>query len=114
MPATVDEYLAGFPDDVRERLEQVRAAIHQAIPGAAEKISYGIPTITVDDAALIYFAGWKKHISVYPIPSGAGPIAAEVGPYVAEKGTLRFPLQDPIPLPLIQAVARQLLADRSA
>jgi uncharacterized protein YdhG (YjbR/CyaY superfamily) len=113
MPATVDEYLAGFPDDVRERLEQVRAAIHQAIPGAAEKISYGIPTITVDDAALIYFAGWKKHISVYPIPS-AGPVAAELGPYVAEKGTLRFLLRDPIPLPLIQAVARQLLADRSA
>jgi uncharacterized protein YdhG (YjbR/CyaY superfamily) len=113
VPPTVDDYIQAFPEDVRAVLERIRAAIHEVIPGAGEKISYGIPTITVDDKALIYFAGWKNHISVYPVPSAGGPVATELGPYVTAKGTLKFPLKQPIPIPLVQRVAQQLLADRA-
>src|SRR5512146_1401847 len=103
--ATVDEYIAALPDDVRPTFGAVRQAIRKAVPDASEGISYGIPAIGLDGRFIVWFAGWKRHISIYPIPSGDRTLMTDIEPYVAAKGTLRFPLADPIPLDLIGRVA---------
>jgi uncharacterized protein YdhG (YjbR/CyaY superfamily) len=106
---TVDAYIASFPPDVRHILEEVRATIRRATRGTEEKISYDIPTCTLNGERVVYFAGWKRHISVYPIPGGDAAFDAELAPYRAARGTLRFPLDKPIPLDLIGKVAATLL-----
>lgn len=111
---TVDEYIASFPPDVQRTLTDVRAAIRAAAPGTGERISYGIPTFTLDGRYVVYFSGWKRHISVYPIPDvGAdAELARRIAPYESGKGTLKFPLDKPMPLELISAVAARLLQQR--
>lgn len=112
---TVDDYIASFPDEIRQTLAAVRRTVRQAIPAPAEEaISYGIPAIGLDGRLVVWFAGWKRHISLYPIPSGDPALTAELAPYVAAKGTLRFPLTGPIPLDLIGRVAAQLVRERPA
>jgi uncharacterized protein YdhG (YjbR/CyaY superfamily) len=111
-PSTVDGYIAGFPHDTRAMLEDVRATIRGAVPSAREAISYGIPTFQLDGRDIVYFAGWKGHISVYPLPHGDPELVREMAPYRAGKGTLRFPLTQPIPYSLIGRVAAQLVAER--
>lgn len=111
---TVDEYIASFPPDVRERLEAVRAAMRRAAPGTQEAISYGIPTFKLDGRYVVYFAGWKDHISVYPVPDGDAELDRELAPYRAAKGTLKFPLRDAVPYDLIERVAALLMARRRA
>jgi uncharacterized protein YdhG (YjbR/CyaY superfamily) len=108
---TIDEYIAASPDDLRPTLEAVRAAIHRAMPGAAEGISYGIPAVGPDGRFVVWFAGWKRHVSIYPVPSGDPSLTAQLEPYVASKGTLRFPLTESIPLDLIGRVASELLRE---
>ena len=76
--------------------------MHAAAPGSGEKISYQIPTITLDGSSLVYFAGWKKHISVYPLPERLDPTTAqELAPYTSGASTAKFPLDKPIPYDLI-------------
>ena len=111
---TVDEYIASFPSDVREKLESVRAAIRAAVPGTEERISYDIPTFALDGKYVVYFSGWKAHISVYPIPDADAALARELKPHLAGKGTLKFPLTKPMPLALIARVAARLLEQRRA
>ena len=106
---TVDEYIARFPPDVRAVLEEVRRTIHAAVPGAGEKISYQIPTITFDGTNLLHFSAWKSHIALYPIP----PIDEDLTPYRSGKGTLKFPLNKPIPYDLITRVAKAFVATRN-
>jgi uncharacterized protein YdhG (YjbR/CyaY superfamily) len=103
---TVDEYIATFPDDVQAVLAQVRATIRAAAPDAVETISYQMPTFKQQGKAVIYFAGYKKHIGIYPVPAGDAALQAEVAPYVAGKGTLQFPLEQPIPYGLIARVVK--------
>ncbi len=110
--STVDEYIASFPAEVREVLEQVRRTVHAAVPGAGEKISYQIPTITLDGKSLLYFSGWKEHISVYPIPPVDDALATAIEPYRSGKGTLKFPLKDPIPYDVITRLTRAFVAAR--
>jgi uncharacterized protein YdhG (YjbR/CyaY superfamily) len=112
--ATVDEYIASFPPDVQRTLEAVRAAIRAAVPGTAERISYGIPTFTLEGRYVVYFSGWKRHVSVYPIPDvdADAELARQTAPYQSGKGTLKFPLDEPMPLELIAAVAARLLEQR--
>lgn len=114
--ATVDEYIASYPPDVQRPLEEVRAAIREVVPGAEERISYGIPTFSIDGRYVVYFSGWKRHVSVYPIPDTAGDpdLGRELKPYMAGKGTLKFALGEPMPLALIQRVAARLLEQRLA
>ena len=112
--ATVDEYIGSFPDDVRIILEEIRRRIRAAVPEAAETISYQIPTFTLDGSAFVYFAGWKHHVAVYPIPSGDEAFERELAPYRAAKGTLKFPLKQPIPFDLIERVAALLAAQRGS
>ena len=110
--ATVEDYIASFPPDVRRTLEEVRSAIRAAVPGTEERISYGIPTFTLDGRYVVYFSGWKRHVSVYPIPDADGELARHIAPYQSGKGTLKFPLNEPMPLELIGAVAARLLDQR--
>ena len=107
--ASVEEYVASFPEDVREVLEQVRRRVLRVVPDAGEKISYQMPTITSGGKPVVHFAGWKSHLSLYPAPEGDEDLAADLAPYSAGKGTLKFPLDRPIPYELIERVARAAL-----
>lgn len=108
---TIDEYIAGCQTPVREVLEGIRLAIHSAVPGCGERISYGMPTITLDDTYLVAFAAWKKHIGLYPAPVGDPSFELEMEPFRAARATARFPLDQPIPYDLIGRAAR-LIADQ--
>jgi uncharacterized protein YdhG (YjbR/CyaY superfamily) len=110
---TVEAYLGSFPDEVRPVLEQVRTAIRAAVPGAQETISYDIPTFKLDGRAVVYFAGWKHHVSVYPIPRADEALERDLAPFRAAKGTLKFPLDRPIPYELIGRAAALLATQRS-
>jgi uncharacterized protein YdhG (YjbR/CyaY superfamily) len=105
-PASVDAYLKSFSGEVRKALDTVRATIRKAIPDAEESISYGIPVYLINGAYAVYFAGFKNHVSLYPVLSGSESFMKKTLPYRAGKGTLRFPLKEPLPLALIAAVAR--------
>ena len=109
---TVDEYIASFPPEVQEQLQGVRRAMRAAAPGTEEAISYGIPTFTLDGRYLIYFAGWKRHISVYPVPAVDARLDREIERFKAGKGTLRFPLNEPIPYELIGRLAAAAMRNR--
>lgn len=112
MPASIDEYIEPFPPPVRKILTRIRKTVRRAVPDGEETISYGIPTIKIDGRYVVYFAGWKHHISVYPIPGGDAAFERELAPYEAAKGTLKFPLSEPIPYDLIGRVAAKLAAAR--
>ncbi|GAB2638572.1 iron chaperone [Kribbella swartbergensis] len=109
---SVDEYIASFPADVQEVLEEVRRTVHAVIPDAGEKISYQMPTITLDGKPLLYFSAWKDHISIYPIPPVDDALAADIAPYRSGKGTLKFPLTKPIPYNLITHLTQAFLTAR--
>jgi uncharacterized protein YdhG (YjbR/CyaY superfamily) len=103
---TVEEYIASFPPDVQPVLREVRRTILEVVPTAGERISYQIPTITLDGRYLIYFAGWKRHISLYPVSpvEDDADLAARLAPYLDAKATCKFPLDTPIPYDVITAV----------
>lgn len=113
-PKNVDTYIAGFPKDVQSKLQKIRATIRQAAPDAQEKISYQIPTIALNGVYLIYFAAFKKHIAVYPVPSGDAKFNNEVVSFRSGKGTLRFPLDEPIPYGLIRKIVKFRIKEISA
>ena len=108
---TVEEYLASLPKSTQKLLKQVRAAIKAAAPGAREKLSYQIGAFELDGKNLIGYAGWANHISLYPIPSGSAAFNKEVSKYAAGKGTLKFPLDKPLPLKLIRQIVKYRVAD---
>jgi uncharacterized protein YdhG (YjbR/CyaY superfamily) len=108
---SINEYIATFPEETQKRLEQVRAAIHAAVPEAREKISYQIGAFELNGKNLIGFAGWKNHISIYPIPSGSETFNKQVAKYADGKGTLKFPLDKPLPLKLIAKIVKYRVAD---
>jgi uncharacterized protein YdhG (YjbR/CyaY superfamily) len=105
---SVDQYLKQQPDATRKQLERVRRAIQKAVPRAEEAISYQIPAFKLDGRALLYFAGWKEHYSLYPATAGVvARFGKELKGYLVSKGTLRFPLSDPVPSQLIAGIASQ-------
>lgn len=103
---SIDEYIAGFPMEVQAILQKIRATIKRAVPAAEETISYKIPTFNLNGRYLIYFAAYKKHIALYPAPAGSPELEEEVSPYRSGQGTLRFPLDRPIPYPLITKIVK--------
>ena len=105
-PKTMDDYIASFPSEVQEILQQVRATIKKAAPAAEETMSYKMPTFTLNDRYLIYFAAYKKHIGVYPAPAGNPNLQEELSAYQSGQGTLRFRLDQPIPYPLIAKIVK--------
>jgi uncharacterized protein YdhG (YjbR/CyaY superfamily) len=111
--ASVDDYIGSFPADVQEVLEEVRRTIRAVVPEAGEKISYQIPTVTLAGKALMYFSGWREHISIYPIPPVDDELAAQIEPYRSGKGTLKFPLNRPIPYDVITRLTRAFVKARA-
>ena len=108
---SVDEYIAGFPPEVQERLEAVRATLHAAVPGMTEGIRYAIPYVAKDGLWLVHFAGWKHHIGMYPIPVMDGPMEDELAPLRSTKDTIKLMHKKPLPLDLVGRLMA-VLADR--
>ncbi len=111
--ATVDEYLASFPPDTREILQQVRATFLKALPDAQEVISYQIAAFKVDGATLVYFGGWKHHVGVYPVPVFDDELERLVAPYRSTKDTLKFLYKRPIPHELIGQILAEMRRRRT-
>ena len=104
---SVDEYIASQPEAVQGILGRVRSTIRKAVPGAEEVISYKIPAYKLHSGPVLYFAGWKQHYSLYP--GNAHTVAAfkdALAPYEISKGTIRFPLSEPVPVKLIERIAK--------
>jgi uncharacterized protein YdhG (YjbR/CyaY superfamily) len=110
--ASVDDYIDSFPADVQAVLQLVRRTIRQAVPTSEETISYHIPTMMLDGVMLLYFAGWKHHVSIYPAPAGTDQLERELAPYRSAKSTLKFPIREPVPYDLIGRVAARRLEER--
>jgi uncharacterized protein YdhG (YjbR/CyaY superfamily) len=108
----VDDYIESFPANVQAVLRELRTVMRQAEPRAGEKIAYQMPTLTLDGKNLVHFAAWTRHVSVYPAPAGDTAFEEAIAPYRTAKGTLTFPLTEPIPYPLVGQVV-ELLAARS-
>ncbi len=104
---TVEEYIAACSEERQAILQRVRAAIRRAVPGAAEAISYKMPTYKLRGRPVIYFGAWKAHYSLYPAsPELVAALKTELAPYEVEKGTIRFPYSRPVPAKLIERIAR--------
>lgn len=111
--ATVDDYIASFPPAVQEVLHDIRRTMHAVVLDAGETISYNIPTLTLDGRSLVHFAGWKRHVSVYPIPDGDDAYEAQLTPYRSGAWTAKFPLGRPIPLDLVARITKLLGEQRA-
>ena len=104
-PLPIGEYIAGCLPGVQEVLNKIRTTIKKAAPGAAETINYQIPTFTLN-GNLVHFAAFKNHIGFYPTPSGMTAFANELSAYKGAKGSVQFPLDQPIPYDLIARIVR--------
>lgn len=104
--STIDEYIEDFPEEAQKVLQQIRETIKKAAPDAEECISYAIPSFRLKGRQLIYFAGYKSHVSVYPAPRGNEAFAEELSRYKGGKGTVQFPLDKRLPLSLITKITR--------
>ncbi|MCV9931045.1 DUF1801 domain-containing protein [Flavobacterium sp. LS1R47] len=104
-PKNIDEYITNFPSEIQEILEQVRQTIKKAAPDAKEKLSYAIPTFTLN-RNLVHFAAFKNHIGFYAMPSGNKAFQEELSAYKSGKGSIQFPLDKPIPLNLITKIVK--------
>jgi uncharacterized protein YdhG (YjbR/CyaY superfamily) len=104
-PQNIDEYIASFPNDVQEILEMIRMTIRKAAPDAEETINYQIPTFTLR-GNLVHFAAFKEHIGFYPTPTGIDKFKKELSVYEGAKGSVKFPLDQPIPFDLIGKIVK--------
>ncbi len=109
-PQTIDDYIAGYPEDVQAILEKIRAVIRDTAPEAEETIKYGIPTFTLQ-GNLISFAAYKKHIGLYPAPAGTAAFNQKLAAYKTAKATVRFPLDQPIPFDLVREIVKYRVKD---
>jgi uncharacterized protein YdhG (YjbR/CyaY superfamily) len=103
IPETIDAYIAGFPEPIRERLEAMRATIRKAAPDAGEKIAYRIPTFTLA-GNLVHFAAFKHHIGFFPGSSGIKRFKRELAAYNGAKGSVQFPFDEPLPLDVVARI----------
>ena len=98
---TIDEYIGTFPPEVRKILGQLMEKIHEAAPEAGEAIKYGIPTFTLN-GNLVHFAAFEHHIGFYPTPSAIEAFKGELSRYNTTKGTVQFPIDEPVPFDLVK------------
>ncbi len=101
---TIDEYIQNFPEDVQSILQKMRHTIRQAAPDAVEAISYQMPTFKLNGKNLVHFAAWKNHIGFYPTPSGLVAFQKELSLYKGAKGSVKFPINKPIPFDLVKQI----------
>lgn len=104
-PKNIDEYIRMFPGDVQKTLETIRQTIRKAAPEAEETINYQIPTFRLN-GNLVHFAAFKNHIGFYPTPSAIEAFKNELSKYDSAKGSVKFPLNEPIPLDLIRKIVK--------
>jgi uncharacterized protein YdhG (YjbR/CyaY superfamily) len=112
--ATVDEYIGSLPDEVQTIAEEIRRRARRAAPDADEVISYNFPTYKIGGRAGLYFAAWKTHIAIYPVPETDEDLERKLQPYRAVRSTLRFPLRQPMPYDLIERVFARHVAQRNS
>lgn len=104
-PTTIDEYIAAFEPEVQQVLQQIRRTIHAAAPDATEAIAYQMPTFRLE-GNLVHFAGYKNHIGFYPVPTGIEKFKKELSKYKTAKGSVQFPLDQPMPYALISKIVK--------
>ena len=103
-PETIDAYITGFPTEVQQRLQRLRQVILEAAPDAEEVIRYQMPTFRLAGKNLVHFAAFQHHIGFYPIPSGIAAFKKELSPYKQGKGSVQFPLDEPVPYELVKKI----------
>ena len=113
MNNNVNEYIAAFPEEVQNKLAQIRAIVKAVAPEAEESISYGIPAYKLNKRPLVYFAGNKNHIGFYATPTGHAAFAKELSKYKQGKGSVQFPLNEPLPLKLIERIVQFRVAENN-
>ena len=104
-PTTIDEYIANFPKGIQDTLQELRATIKNAAPEAEEAISYQMPTFKLK-GNLVHFAAYKNHIGFYPTPSGIEKFKEELSAYEGAKGSVKFPIDQPLPLDTIAKIVK--------
>jgi uncharacterized protein YdhG (YjbR/CyaY superfamily) len=102
--SSIDEYIAGFPAETQSLLQELRVLIKTVAPEATETISYAMPTFDLNGRHLVHFAGYERHIGFYPVPSGIDAFKDELKPYKQGKGSVQFPLDQPLPTDLIRRI----------
>lgn len=112
-PMNVDAYIADFPESTQALLQQIRSILKQAAPDAEEAISYGLPTLKLN-GNLVHFGAFKNHIGFYPAPRGLEAFKEELAGYKGAKGSVQFPLDQPLPLDLISKITKYRLAQNLA
>lgn len=112
--ADIDSYIAGFPKEVQLILQTVRTTIQKAAPDATEAMAYGIPTFKWNGRNLVHFGGFKAHIGFYPAPQGLEAFKAELSKYKGAKGSVQFPLDQPMPLTLITKIVKYRVGEEEA
>lgn len=111
-PTLIDTYIANSPKEIQDTLKKIRSTIKKSAPKAEETINYGIPTFTLD-GNLVHFAGFKNHIGFYPTPSGIEKFKKELSAYEGAKGSVKFPLDKPIPYALISKIVKFRVKENS-
>jgi uncharacterized protein YdhG (YjbR/CyaY superfamily) len=109
----IDHYIQSSPEEVRDVLKKIRETVLKAAPGAEERISYGMPAFNYNGKILVYFAAFKNHIGFYALPSGNQAFQQALSPYKTGKGSIQFPLNKPIPYPLIQEIVKFRMMENS-
>ena len=109
----IDSYIASFPAEIQEILEKVRVTIRKAAPDAEERINYGIPTFTLN-GNLVHFAAFTNHLGFYPTPSGIKVFSKELSVYESAKGSVKFPIDKPIPYELITKIVKFRVKENQA
>jgi uncharacterized protein YdhG (YjbR/CyaY superfamily) len=107
-PATIDEYIAQYPVEVRSILERIRALVNRAAPGGLEQIKYGMPAIAIEGRHTIYFAAWKKHVGFYAVHKAPSKLEQELEEYRGDKDTVRFPFKKPVDWELVERLVEFL------
>lgn len=112
-PATIDEYISGFPEEIQAILQKIRATVKKAAPKAEEAIKYAMPTFVLN-GNLVHFAAFKNHIGFYPTPSGIEEFKKDLAKYASAKGSAQFPLDEPIPYALITKIVKYRVKESAA
>lgn len=108
---SIDEYIAACPEQSQSYVQKIREIVKAVAPKAKEKISYQIACFELNGKNLVHFAGWKKHVSLYPVPAGSEAFNEEISNFADGKGTVKFPLDEPLPLKLIRQIVKYRVAD---
>lgn len=111
-PKNIDEYIAAFPENIQVMLAELRATIQAAAPAAEEKISYQMPTFALN-GNLVHFAAFKNHIGLYPAPTGLEAFQEELSVYKTGKGSVQFPIDQPLPLDLVRKIVQYRVAENA-